>query len=96
MPQYLILADDYTDADALSRRLAIRETHLARMREERPKGNFELGGAKLDGDNRMVGSMLVINAASEEEAWEWVKTDPYVTGKVWDKITITPFRMANV
>jgi len=96
MPQFLILADDFTDSDALNRRLAVRETHLTRMRAERPKGNFELGGAKLDAEGKMVGSMLVINAANEEDAWEWIKQDPYVTGTVWNKITVTPFRLANV
>ena len=96
MPQFLLLADDHTDADALSRRMAVREQHLARMRAERPKGNFELGGAKLDASGKMVGSMLVMNADNEQDAWEWINADPYVTGKVWDKITITPFRLAKV
>jgi len=35
MPQFLILADDYKDPDALSRRLFVREKHLERMRIEK-------------------------------------------------------------
>ncbi len=96
MPQYLILATDHTDQDALNRRLSVRETHLARMRVERSGGSFELGGAKLDKEGNMFGSMLVINAENEKAAWEWVRQDPYVTGKVWEKIEVIPFRLANV
>jgi uncharacterized protein YciI len=48
MSQFLILADDYKDPDALSRRLSVREAHLQRMREERAKGNFIIGGAKIE------------------------------------------------
>lgn len=96
MQQYLVLADDYTDDEALSRRLAVREAHLARMGVEKPKGFFEVGGAKLNADGKMVGSMLVISAENEAAAWEWINADPYVTCKVWEKITVTMFRVANV
>jgi uncharacterized protein YciI len=96
MPQFLILADDYKDPDALSRRLSVRETHLQRMREERIKGNFVIGGAKLNEQGNMHGSMLVVQLENEEEVKQWVEKDPYVTGKVWEKIEILPFRIADV
>jgi uncharacterized protein len=60
MPQFLILAEDYTDKDALNRRVAIRETHLQRMREEKKAGRFILGGAKFNDDGNMYGSMLIV------------------------------------
>ena len=96
MPQFLILADDYKDPDALSRRLSVRETHLQRMREERAKGNFIIGGAKLNEHGNMHGSMLVIQLENEDAVKNWVEEDPYVTGKVWEKIEILPFRIADV
>lgn len=96
MPQFLILADDFTDDDALSRRMAVRQQHLDRMAIEKEKGNFEVGGAKLNDQGKMFGSMLVINAENEAAAKEWINEDPYVKGKVWDKIIIIPFRVANV
>jgi uncharacterized protein YciI len=96
MPQFLILADDYKDPDALSRRLSVRETHLQRMREERVKGNFIIGGAKLNDQGNMHGSMLVVQLENEDEVKKWVEEDPYVTGKVWEKIEILPFRIADV
>ena len=96
MPQFLILTDDYKDPDALSRRLSVRETHLQRMREERVKGNFIIGGAKLNDQGNMHGSMLVVQLENEDEVKKWVEEDPYVTGKVWEKIEILPFRIADV
>ncbi len=96
MPQFLILANDEQDPDALQRRMIVRENHLQRMREERAKGIFVIGGAKLDDDGKMRGSMLVVNLNNEEEAWKWVNVDPYVVGKVWGEITITSFRVADV
>jgi len=96
MPQFLILADDFTDDEALSRRMAVREQHLARMAVEKAKGNFEVGGAKLNSEGKMFGSMLVISAENEAAAREWINEDPYVKGRVWDKINVIPFRVANV
>lgn len=96
MPQFLILADDYKDADALSRRLSVREEHLKRMRKEKTEGRFVIGGAKLNEQGNMHGSMLVVQLENEETARRWVNADPYVTGKVWEKIEILPFRIADV
>lgn len=96
MPQFLILADDYKDPDALSRRLSVRETHLQRMREERINGNFIIGGAKLNDQGNMHGSMLVVQLENEDAVKKWVEEDPYVTGKVWEKIEVFPFRIADV
>jgi len=35
---FVIWAPDYTDEDALNRRLAVREQHLAKIQENRAKG----------------------------------------------------------
>ena len=96
MPQFLILADDYKDPDALSRRLSVRKNHLQRMRKEKIKGTFIVGGAKLNEHGNMHGSMLVVQLENEEAVKKWADEDPYVTGKVWEKIEILPFRIAEV
>ncbi len=96
MPQFLILADDYKDADALNRRLSVREDHLQRVRKDKTVGKFIIGGAKLSTDNKMIGSMLVVEFENEELVNQWVQQDPYVTGKVWEHIQILPFRVAAV
>ena len=96
MPQYLILATDYKDDDALNRRLSVREAHLKRVRTEKAEGRFIIGGAKLNEQDNMHGSMLVLQLENEEAARKWVSEDPYITGKVWEHIEILPFRVADV
>ena len=96
MPQFLILTDDYKDSDALSRRLSVREEHLKRVRKEKAEGRFIIGGAKLNEQGNMQGSMLVVQLETEEAVRQWISEDPYATGRVWDKIEILPFKVADV
>lgn len=96
MPQFLIIAEDYKDTDALNRRLAVRKEHLKRMREEKAAGRFIIGGAKLNTDGKMHGSMLIVELESEAAVWQWLNKDVYVTGKVWERIQIFPFKIAEV
>ncbi|WP_242494967.1 YciI family protein [Salinicola tamaricis] len=56
MKQYAVVAYDYTDDDALERRLSNRDAHLAGVRELAKQGKFLSGGAILDDDGKMVGS----------------------------------------
>lgn len=95
MPQFLILADDYKDSEALNRRLSVRGNHLKRMRTEKAEGRFIIGGAKLH-EGKMVGSMLVVNLEDEAAVHQWIEVDPYRTGKVWEHVQVVPFRIAEV
>jgi uncharacterized protein YciI len=66
------------------------------MRDARKTGIFIMGGATLDSEGRMNGSMMVIQMPSIEEVDRWIRMDPYVTGQVWEKFEIRPFRVAEV
>lgn len=96
MPQFLILANDHTDADALARRMTFREQHLNRVRSEKPKGNFIIGGAKLNEAGQMVGSMMVVEFPDIEAVYRWLSEDTYVKDKVWESYEVISFRVANV
>lgn len=96
MPQFLILAKDFTDAYALDRRLAARNAHLARISVENARGNFVIGGAKLGDDGKMNGSMLVINASSADAARQWLQDDPYIKNRVWEAVEVLPFKVADI
>ena len=48
MPQILILAKDEKYEDALKRRLSARQNHLDRMKVEREKAIFIMGGTAMD------------------------------------------------
>ncbi len=94
--QYVVHAYDYTDADALDRRMAVRPAHLDYVRQLKADGRFVFGGALLDADGRMIGSMLLLELNTETALDDYLKTDPYIVQGVWDKIDVKPFRQAAV
>lgn len=96
MKQYLITGYDYTDSEALERRMRVREKHLAGVRILKQRGNHILGGAILDEQGIMVGSTMIMQFETPEAFNHWLETEVYITEKVWDKVDIRPFRVAEL
>lgn len=96
MPQFLIIAKDEKDEGALQRRLSVRQNHLDRMKVELDKEIFVMGGATLDEQGAMNGSMLVIDIEDMAAALKWINDDPYILGRVWASFEVLSFRMAKV
>ena len=92
--QYVVHALDFPDA--LERRLSVREAHLDGVRRMKAAGTFHLGGALLDDEGRMIGSMMLVEFATREELDRWLDGEVYVTGRVWERIDVRPFRMAPI
>ncbi len=42
----------------------------------------------------MIGSTLYVDFESREALDEWLNIDPYVTGGVWQDISVLPIRLA--
>lgn len=94
--QFLLLAYDGTDPEALQRRLNVREEHLKRISLLKSSGEFLFGGAILDNNGKMIGSMIVYDFPDRQSLEERLKDEPYLTGKVWEKTEIQPFRLAKI
>lgn len=92
--QFLLIGRDGDDSDALSRRMAAREAHLAGCAALREKGQLLYAAAILSDDEKMIGSMLVMNWPSRAELDTWLKDEPYVKGEVWKKIEINSCKLA--
>jgi hypothetical protein len=92
--EFLVIAYDGEDAAALERRLAVREAHLEGARRMAAEGTLIEGGAILDEAGRMVGSACIVAFPSRAELDAWLAADPYVTGDVWRRIEVRPFRRA--
>ena len=86
--QYLVIAYDETDEKALERRLAVRADHLAKIDELRDANKILCGAAILDDTEKMIGSVLICNFDSRVELDDWLREEPYVTGRVWEKIEV--------
>ncbi len=91
--QFVVTALDYTDADALQRRLANREAHVAGARRLMAEKRFLSGGAILDDAGRMIGSTLHVDFPDRASLEQYLQQDPYVSGKVWETIEIRPVRL---
>lgn len=92
--QFLVIARDGTDEDALERRLQVRPSHLESIAPLVGSGNVLVGGAMLSGSGDMIGSMLLMDFPDRAALDAWLEADPYVTGGVWKEIEIKPFRTA--
>ena len=54
----------------------------------------EPGGAILDDTGAMIGSATIVEFPDRAALDAWLARDPYVTGGVWQKIEVRPFRVA--
>jgi uncharacterized protein YciI len=94
--QFLLIAYDDTDSDALKRRTGVRPEHLGKIKVLKENGEFLFGGAILDKSGNMIGSMLLYEMPDRETLDERLKDEPYIYAGVWKKIEIVPFRLATV
>ena len=53
--------------------------------------HIPVAGYSRDADGNFLGSLLMIEAESEEQAWELFNQDPYAKVKIWDSIDVFPF-----
>lgn len=96
MRQYLIIAQDGKDDGALNRRREVRPLHLAGAKKLKQNGNFVIGGAILDDDGNMRGSIMIVQFETPADFQKWHDNEPYITGGVWKEIEVKPFRVAEV
>lgn len=91
---FLIVARDGTDPDAPARRTGVRPAHLEAARQLHEAGRLRMGGALANGDDRMVGSALVVEADDEAAARALIEEDVYFREGVWTSYEIWPFKQA--
>lgn len=96
MKQYVIISHDGRDEAARERRMAARPRHLEGARKLKAEGRYVTGGAILDDEGNMKGSVMILQFESEEAFREWYANEPYITEGVWKSIEVKPFRVAEV
>jgi uncharacterized protein YciI len=94
--QFLLVAFDGTDSGALERRMKARPEHLEKIAVLKKRGAFLFGGAILDENEKMIGSMIVYEFPDRAALDESLKNEPYVINGVWQKIDIRPYRIARI
>lgn len=92
---FALIAKDNTTPGTLDRRKAVREAHLALMLELKERGIFRYGGALLDAEGNMAGSMLILDYANEDEIRaDYLAREPYVSNDVWGQVEIRGFAIS--
>lgn len=90
----MVTAYDGKDDDALDRRMSVREAHINGANQLKEAGHLIAGGAILDEAEQMIGSTMFVEFDSKAELDQWLAGDPYVTGNVWQDISVLPIRLA--
>ncbi len=84
---FVILAKDKADGHVI--RATTRAAHLDYLAGAGPR--LKLAGPLRDADERAIGSMIVIDAASETAARLFAKNDPYNQTGLFQSVEIFPF-----
>ena len=92
--QFVVIAHDGEDPQAPGRRMKARPAHIEGAVQMKEDGSMLTGGAILDDDGNMIGSVMFVDFPSRTELDAWLASDPYVTGDVWRRIEVRPFRVA--
>jgi uncharacterized protein len=94
--EFVVIGYDGKDENAMKRRLAVRDAHLKNAATLFEHGKLIFASALLDENEKMNGSIMFCDFPSEEAVHEeWLKNEPYITGKVWDKIIIKRAKIAK-
>ncbi len=83
--KFVILGFDGPEGEA--RRKVHRPAHLERMETLDAQGRVILAGPLTD----KVGSLIVIEAESQEEAEAFANQDPYTVNGVFERVEVHPF-----
>jgi len=94
--QFVVIAYDGKDEHAFERRLAAREAHIRRAEELFNAGKLLFASAILNDEGKMIGSILICDFDSIDSLHnEWLSSEPYVVGNVWEKIEIKRAQVAK-
>ena len=85
MPLYTLIAHDRPGPE---QRLTHRPAHLEHMQQLDADGRLIYGGPLVNADNQMVGSLIILQAESLEEAKATYAKDPYMKQKVFDRFDV--------
>jgi uncharacterized protein YciI len=90
--EFLLIGYDGKDAGAPERRKKHRPAHLEHGSELFEEGNLLYGGAMLDEKGDMIGSVMIARFPTRADLDAWLKTEPFVLEKVWEKLEVRNFR----
>ena len=92
--QFIVIAKDGEDPEAPARRDAARDSHLSYGDIAAKSGEQIVAAAMLNQNGGMTGSVMIVDFETVEELQEWLNTEAYITGDVWQDIQVFPCKLA--
>jgi len=101
---FFVYCPDYTDAECMTRRMAVRAKHLQEAAPIIASGWAKVAGGLITedslvqgADKKFLGSAFIVQADNIAEVRQRMESDVYWTGNVWDKekLVITVFLAAT-
>ena len=95
---YAVMSTDHEGS--LSKRLAARHAHVARLVALRDEGRLLIAGPHPAVDSQdpgpagFTGSLVVVDFPTLEDAKAWADQDPYIAAGVYQKVVVKPFNLA--
>lgn len=95
MMYYVIFAQDLPNS--LEKRLAVRDKHLARLKELQAEDRLLTAGpnpvldSETPGEAGFTGSTVIAKFESLEAAKAWAAADPYVDAGAYGEVIVKPF-----
>lgn len=87
--EFIVIAHDHNDKEALERRLTVRDEHLSFARKMFDAGKWKFASALLDEDGNMNGSVIACEYDSEEQLRnEWLDNEAYIKNNVWGEVIV--------
>ena len=78
--------------NALDIRMATREAHLSYVKETQ-QVRFLVGGPFLSEDGVMIGSMLIVEAATRSAVDAFIIDDPYDKANLFARVEVRPWKV---
>lgn len=90
MPTFVMIGQDVPDSAKI--REQFHDQHVKHVTALHEKGKIRIAGPmKQDDGERSCGAVIVFEADSLDEAYKVVEADPYVSGGVFEEVTVTPY-----
>jgi uncharacterized protein len=90
--QFVILARDAPGEETLQRRMSARTEHMKGVRDLKQGGRIIDGGALLDEEGNMCGSLILCDFPDRAALDGYLDSEIFQREGIWRKIEVLPFR----
>ncbi|WP_266064564.1 YciI family protein [Brucella intermedia] len=92
---FTVIARDSRAPGTLEKRLSSRAEHMEGLKMMKADGRVVDGGAMLDADGNMVGSVMLLNFPDRTALEDYLAREPYQRDGVWGEVEIIETRFVD-